>query len=166
MMCEHEFVFGRINATHCKRCNDTEQEIILREQLAAANARVVELETKRETRPVLYWRNKAEAAEAQCAAMRNCDNCNKWCMKQPNKSEFDTLNRMDDCKFNNLSHCEPSKKIGMAGTAILESNKRMRAIIECLSMRYNLCVLLLPNGAWQVENKKQASEFAALEEKP
>lgn len=44
MMCEHEFVFGRINATHCKRCNDTEQEIILREQLAAANARVVELE--------------------------------------------------------------------------------------------------------------------------
>ena len=46
-MCEHEFVFGRINATHCKRCNDTEQEIILREQLAAANARVTELEKER-----------------------------------------------------------------------------------------------------------------------
>ena len=73
-MCEHEFVFGRINATHCKRCNDTEQEIILREQLAAANARVAELETKRETRPVLYWRNKAEAAEAQCAVMRTAIN--------------------------------------------------------------------------------------------
>ena len=43
-MCEHEFVFGRINATHCKRCNDTEQEVILAEQLAAANARVAELE--------------------------------------------------------------------------------------------------------------------------
>ena len=43
-MCEHKFVFGRINATHCKRCNDTEQEVVLREQLAAANARVAELE--------------------------------------------------------------------------------------------------------------------------
>lgn len=106
-MCEHEFVFGRINATHCKRCNDTEQEIILREQLAAANARVVELETKRETRPVLYWRNKAEAAEAQCAAMR--------------------------------------------------------AVIEYLSMRYSLCVRILPNGAWQVENQDRATCYVAPE---
>lgn len=42
----------------------------------------------------------------------------------------------------------------------------MRAVIEYLSMRYNLCVQILPSGAWQVENQKQASEFAALEDKP
>lgn len=60
------------------------------------------------------FQRRAEQAEAQCAAMRNCDNCNKWCMKQPNKSEFDTLNRIDNCKFNNLSHWELSKKIKAA----------------------------------------------------
>ena len=42
----------------------------------------------------------------------------------------------------------------------------MQAVIEYLSMRYSLCVQILPNGAWQVENQKRATEFAALEEKP
>lgn len=41
-----------------------------------------------------------------------------------------------------------------------------RAVIEYLSMHYGLCVQILPSGAWLVENKKQASEFAALEDKP
>ena len=42
----------------------------------------------------------------------------------------------------------------------------MQAVIEYLSMRYSLCVQILPNGAWQVENQKRATEFAALEDKP
>lgn len=41
-----------------------------------------------------------------------------------------------------------------------------RAVIEYLSMHYGLCVQILPSGAWLVEYKKQASEFAALEDKP
>ena len=98
--------------------------ISLLDALAAANARVAEMEKDIEknllsykislTKELAIMTQRAEQAEAQCAAMRNCDNCNKWCMKQPNNSEFDTLNRMDDCKFNNLSHWELSKKIAKA----------------------------------------------------
>lgn len=122
MCCNHEYTNQEGRALE-------KQVIQLEQQLAAAKAELAETYTDEHgtvwTRPTAWAyaavckandknREAKEQAEAQCAAMRNCDNCNKWCMKQPNNSEFDTLNRMDDCKFNNLSRWELSKKIAKA----------------------------------------------------
>lgn len=79
MMCEHEFV----NATKgwmdknksvypitesmqiCRNCHKTVGEIDLEAKLEAAAAALAAERAKRETRPVLYWREKAEQAESK-----------------------------------------------------------------------------------------------------
>lgn len=43
-MCEHEFEWGYVLREHCKKCSATLYENDLEQQLAAANARVAEME--------------------------------------------------------------------------------------------------------------------------
>jgi chromosome segregation ATPase len=128
--------FNNGKAAANKRLDELEEQIgFYKRQLTDANHRIAvmhknnEATVKRVVAEVDALNQRAEQAEAQCAAMRNCANCNKWCMKQPNKSEFDTLNRMDDCKLSGLSKWEPLKKLE-ACTALLDKNRRMREQIS------------------------------------
>ena len=138
MSCKHAFIQEEWIVEVCKKCDKLRAQTVFEDDLAAANARIAGMRKNNEATVKLVVaeidalneraesaetaladeKAKREQAEAQCAAMRNCDNCNKWCMKQPNNSEFDTLNRMDDCKFNNLSHWELSKKIAKAALEV------------------------------------------------
>lgn len=67
MSCEHEFA-SDADDIECELCGSSRVEI-LTEQLAAANARVAELEYKlmAQTETALQENAKREQAEAQCA---------------------------------------------------------------------------------------------------
>lgn len=103
-MCEHEFVFGRINATHCKRCNDTEQEIILREQLTAANARVAELE--------------GQVKQLHYCLIKDGEYIGEYQAK--NKRMEDALREISNVTSKCLSHEEMKDKMKKIAKAVLE----------------------------------------------
>ena len=92
MSCKHEFIREEWIVEVCKKCDKLRAQTVFEDDLAAANARIAELEADLNeshvdehgtvwTRPTAEayclickaydaWKTKAEQAEAQCAAMR------------------------------------------------------------------------------------------------
>ena len=169
-MCEHEFIEvhgtkldyekndnGRIETVVrrkvCWKCYKTKTEIELEQQLAAANARIAELEkdNARQKRLATISRLcknvqacRAEKAEAQLDKMRNCGNCDNWrdCWGEP--EEVPGLESCDDHK------CEGSTYVQ---EALIHRMKRMEnALLE------------IKNGTQEAFAYDKAK--AALEEKP
>ena len=128
----------------------------------------------RENNPELYeqavesikwaaeWRDKQlAAAKAELAAEREKRETHPaYYWQQRCYQQSDSFQKDYACL---KKVCQHEKKMREQAEAQCAA---MRAVIEYLSMRYGLCVQISPNGAWQVENKKQASDFAALEDKP
>ena len=89
-MCEHEFVQEEWIVEVCKKCDKLRAQTIFDDELAATNARIASYEQqfgeycKWAKSDMDYWKQRAEKAEAQCAAMRCCGNCINW-INRPEK---------------------------------------------------------------------------------
>lgn len=96
----------------------------LKQQLSTANARIAELTV--ETRPVLYWRNRAEQAEAQCAAMQEVL---EEIDRQRNKHSWADSPRLGFLCEKGLSY--------KTGRKILNRMKRMESYLNELAYNFN-----------------------------
>ena len=182
MICNHEYTNQEGRALE-------KLVIKLEQQLAAANAELLELKVS-----IIRFGQRAEQAEARIIGLeKELSDCKKmegvtYQLRESLREEISSANARltkADAQWEELrvkaEQTETQRRLiekSWAATlndcALIKAEKEqaeaqcaaMRAVIEYLSMRYSLCVQILPNGAWQVENQKRATEFAALEEKP
>ncbi len=170
-MCEHENFFTAVNAPNNPEvqvaCHDCKQfighpdDVIfgLKQEIAAANARIAELENKLTSHApdgqqynnaqFVELRQRTEQAEAQNKRLRNCGNCDKWrgCWGNPEE-----VPGMEICyRWENA-------KSGFVQDVILAETKRMREALEYLA-DYELCAEYSVSDAMEMAK-------AALEEKP